>query len=111
MPTQNTVNKKMESFLEKIDKKIEALIEWNKKYPNVEIGKYTTAKFLRQYVSTEAEYVRLREEYENMKENYNYLRDLKKQKRLPVDRSEKLRNGNVRGIFGETDIVCPDVSP
>lgn len=105
MPTENEASKKSSARLEKLDKKVEALIEWSKKYPKVEMGTYGTTKYLKQYASSEAEYESLKEQYKKMREYYNYLSKLKKEKRLPADRLEKLRNGNVRGEFGESDFT------
>lgn len=88
-----------------LDEKIDALIEWNKKYPRVEVGKISSTKYLRQYASSEEEYENLKKGYKQVREYYNYIRNIRNQRGLSTERFEKLRNGNIRGVFGESDLT------
>lgn len=85
--------------VDSIDAKIEALVEWNDKYPKAKmVG--TDFKVIEAYSSSKEEYDRLLEEYLQMQKNYEYVRVRKSQGKLTPEQEEKCREGNVRGVFG-----------
>lgn len=82
-----------------IDEKIEALVEWNTKYPKARmVGNFAGA--LREYASSEEEYEQLIEEYEKMQQYYEYVRARNSKQKLTPEQFTKCNEGNVGGVFG-----------
>ncbi len=83
-----------------ISEKIEALIEWMKKYPKATIVPKVSEDVLRQYSKTDREYEQILEEYEKIKKYYQYVRIRKRNNKVDDNEIVKCRLGNVGGVFG-----------
>ena len=82
-----------------IDEKIDALIAWRKKYPEIQIVP-DSREFLSQYVETKEEEQQILEEYEKIQKYYEYIRARKSQCKLDKEQISKCKEGDVEGVFG-----------
>ena len=82
-----------------IDEKIDALIAWRKKYPEIQIVP-DSREILSQYVETKEEEQQILEEYEKIQKYYEYIRARKSQGKLDKEQISKCKEGDVEGVFG-----------
>ena len=82
-----------------IDEKIEALIRWRKKYPEIKIIPKATENTLKKYANTEQEFIRLQEEYDKMHKYYEYIKDRNSRKKLTMEQQEKCKEAFIGGVF------------
>ncbi len=83
-----------------IDEKINALVEWNAKYPKARMSPSVPSEILKEYSKTDEEYQQILAEYEKMQKYYEYVRARKLQNKLEKEQIEKCKEGNIRGVFG-----------
>lgn len=85
---------------EKIETKIEKMIEWVKKYPTAKPSKVDSKHALREYASTQEEYEQLAQEHEEMRELYAYVRVRASKKKVSDELLQRCKEGNIGGVFG-----------
>ena len=85
-----------------IDEKIEALVEWCQKYPNIIKfkSKFIPEEMLKEYSHSEEEYKKLLAEYEKMQKYYEYISARKRKGKLTPEQEQKCKEGNIKNIFG-----------
>ena len=88
-----------------IDEKIDAIIEFRKKYPQITIVPSETKEDLKTYCENEDEYKQLQEEYDRLQNYYAYIRARKSKGKLNEDQVLKCKEGGVGGVFGYPTII------
>lgn len=83
-----------------IDEKIDALIAWIAKYPNLKPSQSVSEEVLFQCSKGAAEYKQLSEEYKKMQKYYSYVTTRKSQGKLSHEQTAKCKEGNIGPIFG-----------
>lgn len=84
-----------------IDQKIEALIEWNRKYPFAKmVSNFYIKNPLRYYAHSEEEYKTLSDQFLKMQKYYDYVTDRKSRGKLAPSLEKMCKEGNIRGVFG-----------
>lgn len=96
-----------------IDEKIDALIEWNKMYPDCPTFGTKHKSFvewkLEKNAQTDEEGVQLLKQYEKLLNYYDYLKVRKSKGKLTETQISRCKEGNVRGVFGypeSTEIIA-----
>lgn len=85
----------------KIDKKIEAMVEWMKKYPLAKICIVEiNYDVLKNYAENEEDFQQLKQEYKKMVKYYEYARVRKLYGKLTPKQELKCKDGNIGGVFG-----------
>ena len=82
-----------------IDEKINALIEWRKKYPSCTISPKVTSEKLREVSKSRKEYKQIIEEYDKIQSYYDYVRVRKSQGKLTEEQIETCKEGNIGGVL------------
>ena len=83
-----------------IDEKIDSLIEWRRKYPQIKIRLELKYKALREYAKNDEEYNKIKEEFDKMLKYYAYVIARKSKGYLNEEQISKCKEGNIGGVFG-----------
>lgn len=88
-----------------IDEKIDALVDWIKKYPKLRPSsqKNVDEEILSEYAKTEEEAKTIREEYKKIQSFYEYYRV--RRKMLTAEQIQRGKEGRVGGVFGYPDDI------
>jgi len=86
-----------------IDEKIDAIIEWNEKYPKARVSSRDRRETIREYVNSDEEYQNLLEELDRIERYYSYVKVRYSKEKLSDEQIDKLRNGEARGVFGHSN--------
>ena len=81
------------------NQKIDYLIEWCKRYPEIGIKKQDSSIFYR-YASSSEEYDEILERYRIARSYYIYIRRKQGKGKLSKEKIGRCKEGNVQGIFG-----------
>lgn len=97
-----------------IDEKIDALIEWYKKHPDIRVGQgykgkpisYKTFEKLKELAQNEGvEFSEIEDRYNKMQSYNRYLRQRERKGKLSDEQKKKCKDGNLGGRFGyQTEI-------
>jgi len=85
---------------EKIGAKVEKLVRWVEKYPELKPSQKASEDGLKKYATTEEEYTRIAAEYEEMRDCYAYIRVRASKNKMPKELVAKCKEGNIGGVFG-----------
>ena len=83
-----------------LEEKIDCLVEWRKKYPEIKIRPIATDREISEYVESDEEFSQIKEEYEKMQRYYAYIRSKKSQGKLNEEQISKAKEGDIGGAFG-----------
>lgn len=87
-------------FDKTLEEKIDYLIEWRKKYPEIKIIPIATDREIRKHVESDEEFSQIKEEYEKIQKYYDYIRAKKRQGKLSEEQISKAKEGDIGGVFG-----------
>lgn len=87
-------------FDKTLEEKIDYLIEWRKKYPEIKIMPIATDREIRKHVESDEEFSQIKEEYEKIQKYYDYIRTRKRQGKLSEEQISKAKEGDIGGVFG-----------